>query len=376
MKNKHKFTYSKNNIQNKPKIPPKKRFRDKVKEKLNKILFWVIITAFCLFTVGSTLGTVAFFKTAKADSVEETAIYQGNSLFVPTQAFSGGAPNFGTAGGRPFLLSFDYILSLRPYVVNNNFIRNDFNFKIKAYTTSAYESLSGKDGVQGGINISKNEDWIDYTFSLADISSKGLITLYYQNVQGFTVNYGQIELRGDKEFNCNVVSVQLYSIDYTDISGKAGYWFISNIIKLIDNNGKIFTIDIPCCVESHYAPKNSLMFEERTYYNTNNFGEDINFANGLREGYDKGKIEGEEIGYNKGKAEGKEEGFAEGKAYGIAHSNDYTLYALISSIFNVPITSFVHLINFEFFGVNLANFFTGILTMAVILFVVSKLFGK
>lgn len=374
MKNKHTFTYSKNNSQNKPKILPKKRFRDKVKENLNKILFWVIITSFCLFTLGSTLGTVAFFKTAKADSVDQTAIYEGNSLMFPTQAFTGNSAEVGTSTGRPFYLSFDYIISVSPLVIDDTVV-NVITVRIKAVTNANYIYLDGYD--HEGQHLNKEDNFIVYTlpYEMSAFFDYKML-LKYDNSEGYYANYAEILFRYENGFNGNVTSIRMYSWDFTSQLNKTDYYFVRNFITLYDNNGKYFEIEIPICTQSRFMDVKTLMYEDRTYYNSNNFSEDVNFKNGFQDGYDKGKIEGEEIGYNKGKAEGIEKGFADGKAYGIAHSNDYTLYALISSIFNVPITSFVHLINFEFFGVNLANFFTGILTMAVILFVVSKLFGK
>lgn len=83
------------------------------------------------------------------------------------------------------------------------------------------------------------------------------------------------------------------------------------------------------------------------------------------EWYQKGKVDGEKIGYEKGKADGANDNFA----------ND-ALISLFDSVLSAPVKIIQNSLNFELFGVNFASLAFGVITIAMIVFVISFFVGK
>lgn len=83
------------------------------------------------------------------------------------------------------------------------------------------------------------------------------------------------------------------------------------------------------------------------------------------EWYQKGKVDGEKIGYDKGKADAANDNFA----------ND-ALISLFDSVLSAPVKIIQNSLNFELFGVNFASLAFGVITIAMIVFVISFFIGK
>lgn len=76
------------------------------------------------------------------------------------------------------------------------------------------------------------------------------------------------------------------------------------------------------------------------------------------------------IQYENGKRAGYVNGYDVGYAEGALNANSYTFDGLLSAVFDVPVRTFKSLFEFEILGVNLANFFLSLLTLAIIIFIV------
>lgn len=76
------------------------------------------------------------------------------------------------------------------------------------------------------------------------------------------------------------------------------------------------------------------------------------------------------IRYEEGKRAGYVNGYDVGYAEGALNANNYTFDGLLSAVFDVPVRTFKSLFEFEILGVNLANFFLSLLTLAIIIFIV------
>lgn len=97
------------------------------------------------------------------------------------------------------------------------------------------------------------------------------------------------------------------------------------------------------------------------------------------EGYNIGKEKGYTEGYEKGNAYRQAYGKAEydrGYADGTKSGNEYTFTALMLSIVDVPIQTLYGLLNFEILGYNMLNFVLGLLTLAIVIWVIRKLIGS
>ena len=87
---------------------------------------------------------------------------------------------------------------------------------------------------------------------------------------------------------------------------------------------------------------------------------------GYSEGYKKANEDKTTYGqtqYNKGYAEGAEKG------------NKYTFTALMLSIVDVPVQTLYGLLNFEILGYNMLNFVLGLISLAIVLYIIRKLMG-
>lgn len=167
----------------------------------------------------------------------------------------------------------------------------------------------------------------------------------------------------DVGFNCNVYKVTISIVDKSD-----EFCFVS--FKYYDLNDNTFDIQI----YSH----DSIQLSTRTYFFANpSLLTDNQYYN---EGYNTGKSEGISIGENQGYSSGYntgyDDGFETGKIEGVIESNDYSFFGLISAIIDAPVTILTSLFNFNFLGVNLWAFFTSILTISLVIFVIRKFMAK
>lgn len=102
-------------------------------------------------------------------------------------------------------------------------------------------------------------------------------------------------------------------------------------------------------------------------YNT---GYDKGNSNGYKNGYQSGY----DIGYNEGKAYGYNEGFNEGYEQGTGSDN--TLVGMIYAIVDAPFKVLKDSMNFNFLGINVADFIFSALTMIIVIKIFRFVFGK
>lgn len=111
-----------------------------------------------------------------------------------------------------------------------------------------------------------------------------------------------------------------------------------------------------------YSDRSYFLTSEATTQTAYNLG----YKDGQRDGFAEGEQVGFEDGYSKGQAYGESVGFNKG----VASANDYTFLGLMGAVVDAPITALSGLLNFNILGFNMLNLFYGILTLALILFVV------
>ena len=85
------------------------------------------------------------------------------------------------------------------------------------------------------------------------------------------------------------------------------------------------------------------------------------YSNAYQVGFSEGLAAGVDDGYNRGRIEGYSQGYEEASTVG-----DISFRSLIASVVDVPVNAFRGLFNFEILGVNLFSFFTGLLTIALV----------
>lgn len=99
----------------------------------------------------------------------------------------------------------------------------------------------------------------------------------------------------------------------------------------------------------------------------------VGYNNGYGQGSSVGYAQGETAGYNTGYSEGVRVGYNSGYNEGLEHGGEYTFTSLVSSFVDVPVRTFTSLLNFELLGINLADFFMSLLTLAIIVTIVRKI---
>lgn len=125
-----------------------------------------------------------------------------------------------------------------------------------------------------------------------------------------------------------------------------------------------------------YCPKD-YEYNTRTYYlvNPNNFNDNESFQSGYDTGYQAGLGDGNSEGYQNGYNAGNTIGYNNGYSAGVEASNQYTFLSLMGSVLDAPLQTFTSLLNFNLLGVNMLSFITGLLTLAIIVFIVKLVLG-
>lgn len=101
-----------------------------------------------------------------------------------------------------------------------------------------------------------------------------------------------------------------------------------------------------------------------------NNGYDVGYINGEKDGI----IQAQELAYNKGHAAGYEEGIDAGYVIGFDEGvgQDFRFYDLFFSMFDAQLNTFRSVVSFEIFGINVAGFILGLITIAIAAFVLKK----
>lgn len=103
-------------------------------------------------------------------------------------------------------------------------------------------------------------------------------------------------------------------------------------------------------------------------------GYNTGYGKGNSNGYNNGYQSGYDIGYNEGKAYGYNEGFNKGYEQGTGSDN--TLVGMIYAIVDAPFKVLKDSMNFNFLGINVADFIFSALTMIIVIKIFKFVFGK
>lgn len=103
-------------------------------------------------------------------------------------------------------------------------------------------------------------------------------------------------------------------------------------------------------------------------------GYNTGYDKGNSNGYNTGYRSGYDKGYNEGKAYGYNEGFNKGYEQGAGGNN--TLVGMIYAIVDVPFKVLKDSMNFNFLGINVADFIFSALTMIIVIKIFKFVFGK
>lgn len=143
------------------------------------------------------------------------------------------------------------------------------------------------------------------------------------------------------------------------------------------DNGAYFTYDNLLCTDNWrelgiviYNGAGDIYIAGNAFYN---YGAGYNDAEGSA--YDVGYNAGVDAGYSQGYKTGFGQGESTGFSKGVASANDYSFSSLFGAVIDVPVNAFTSLLNFELLGVNMLGFITGLLTLALIIFIIKLCMG-
>lgn len=236
---------------------------------------------------------------------------------------------------------------------------------------------------------------------VVDSVENTLVVYYrYENLSGWLSHEGNMYVEGS-EWNYNIsANYQFYypyTVEYQVDESASGLNLICNTTFRYVYNGEIVGTTVHSCYITPSFPQQSsywdyvlpsfdLLYEYqqsgiRTLYTDfidQNGGEALliyerNYYESLSNDNDIA-VQG---AYNEGYAVGKKEGYSNGYEVGVvagaSSANEYTFDGLLSAVFDVPVRTFTSLFNFDLLGINLANFFLSLLTLAIIIAVVRRL---
>lgn len=163
-----------------------------------------------------------------------------------------------------------------------------------------------------------------------------------------------------------------YLADYNTSTATTSVTVSTCRYKYFDAEGRYYQIELP-----YYSyPDNHAGIESnRTYFFLNDFDSNSYYQQGYGQGFNDGVAEGSDSGYASGYSAGRTVGYASGYNAGL-DTADYSFFDLFGSVIDAPVTVFKDLFNFELLGVNLLSLFTGLLTLAVLIWIIKLIFGR
>lgn len=404
-----------------------------VKNRVNgsKMLAFVIIIIVSLSAVLSAVfsGLLLFKdnrKTAYADEI--TTNFYSSNFIIPcsrTKIDYTGASGWGEYAGYDFannflmntnglnFMNYGTILNFRFNLIYQN-PSNAEGYYLSFSNTSVWNSPTYQNIVKPMENLNlqyiKLVDFSNYfnPKQLTNIEEFYLynrddttIACFYNSAVTTIANtcscvaicYGQDLLPG-KLNSVNFLSCRVFNVVQSlEPTLSNSYLYFHNLIYTNDL-GEYLCFSFPGVLSSGnlfplsdrtYYFRNSLDLNNKDSYNLgyndgfnagSDSGYDIGFTNGQDNGYNTGLNDGIQQGYNNGYNAGDTAGYYRGKNDGIAQANDYSFLGLMSAVVDAPVQAFTGLLNFNILGFNMLSFFTGLLTLALILWIVSKVLGN
>lgn len=400
-----------------------KNFKNQPKKAVKKTFsFYALVFALLFMFVGSILGSIAFVRTcnidthvnvAYADSVETDYFFKGSNIYAP---FGGHVLD---TQGRYSHPSTDYIgfmsfsASLRKEsligVSNNpNLTLPNCPFvsytALEFYTTGSLRPFNTKpylDTVNGYVNYEypNNIPVCSYAYNI-NSSGQNVNVSNAQDLNNFTIIYytnffshntepyissslgARVDTYIQYGFSNNVVSVRFYGTLINPSSYGTNTVNYINHIVYTDSNNYTCDIAITSYIYNRYLNnlEDFLVFDDRTYYlNDADINQEFIIQSEVNKRVDEIKNDYiNQINTANGKyntllnqlPDIKQSEFERGKLQGAAESNNYSFLSLIGSLFDAPIQAVSGLLNFDVLGFNLWNFFTAVITIGIVIFVV------
>lgn len=193
-------------------------------------------------------------------------------------------------------------------------------------------------------------------------SSSDFVNLYPVITSGYCINIMIVRVG-------NITS-DINRVVFTSTEDAGNYY---NHVYYYDIYDNYIRFSFP--VWNNYSFYRNFMFDTRTYYINLNFTDNTYYQAGYDDGYNQGIYDGNESGYEDGYNAGNTIGYEDGYNDGVANSNSYSFASLLGAVIDTPVSAFTSLLNFEILGVNILAFVSGLLTLAIVIFIVKLCLG-
>lgn len=186
--------------------------------------------------------------------------------------------------------------------------------------------------------------------------------------------------------NIDLVVSNIESIEFFDISNSYKYDIIDYSLsnppvnynfKLDLENLSIFAISFTTNLNFNFDTQNQFIDEnvipviKNTFISQYDSGYNSGYSTGVNESKNKINELNEQI-----KQQDKDIAYLNDRLNSLTNGDDFTLANLFWSIGAVPFETIKSIWNFEFLGVNLTQFFTGLITCLLLIYLIKKLFFK
>ena len=263
-------------------------------------------------------------------------------------------------------------------VTMQNFSNNNFDRQTLANLTLSFGVEDGiyRAAINGYCDVDNHTNVNTLSGVLTNVpnAEKILSNTVFLNVYNSSTNYGyHVRVFHSGQLTSNIIKVQ-YS-HYENLTPNtikpANYY---NTITYYDDQGEFIQFEFPLFTNGQ-SFANRFLFVNRIYYFTSSFDDNDYYNEGYKAGIDEGFNKGEDIGYQNGYNAGETIGYGKGYNAGVEHGSDYSFMGLIGAVIDAPVSAFTSLLNFELLGVNILGFISGLLTLALIIFIIKLCMG-
>ena len=263
------------------------------------------------------------------------------------------------------------VWDLNGYAYSNSMLMfsGETKFSSNVLTTRMLTYVADWNRLENQYHLITNVDLYSKSGLVQEGSNLTFFNIPYDTPLQFHLNYSSSNtaamyfcfVYAESGFNSNVYKIDLGLSDTNEWQTSPrgdGLKFFNIAYYDVNNNYMKFSFLVGA----------NFYYNSRTYYiqNPEVFTQNQYYNEGYSSGYSSGYAEGEVAGYKDGYGVGNGVGYNNGYSAGVEAGGNYTFFSLISAVIDAPVQAFMGLFNFELLGVNLAGFFTGLLTLAFI----------
>lgn len=313
----------------------------------------LVLSLLCLVP-NKNLGSVNALNVAPCDTSLTTFTFIGSNINIPMSSYSYSTGSYDNTMICSVNMSFGFDGSSFWFRVNGSYMRPS-STSIRSFDSTG-NFLSG-DSITGSyFPLTITQD-TGYYFPCYVFKPAGSTNFISSDVVRVELGYNSA-WQGNSNLSCNTVTYYDSNNNYIQFTFARNYQKFSSTFGSSSDVYHTFDLNL----RNYYLTLS--IANNNTYY-----------ENGYTDGYNAGLSVGSENGYTDGYNAGQTIGYENGYSAGIVAGGDHTFMSLIGAVIDAPVSAFTSLLNFELLGVNILGFITGLLTLALIIFIIKLCIG-